>query len=53
MIEGKNSELKNRHGYDVSWSKDIDGMMLQGASTLFVTNLKRIVKLMDEKAEEK
>lgn len=49
MIEGKNSELKNRHGYDVSWSKDIDGMMLQGASTLFVINLKRIVKLMEEK----
>ena len=53
MIEGKNSEIKNRHGYNVSWSKDIEGMMLQGASTLFVTNLKRIVKLIDEKAEEK
>ena len=52
MIEGKNSEIKNKHGYDVSHSNDITGMMLQGATTLFVANLKRIIALMDEKSEE-
>lgn len=49
MIEGKNSEIKNRHGYDVAWSDNIEGMMLQGAVTLFATNIKRIMKLEDEK----
>lgn len=53
MIEGKNSEIKNRHGYDVSWSNNITGMMLQGAVTLFTTNIKRIMKLEDEKKQEK
>ena len=52
MIKGKNSEIKNKHGYDVSHSNDITGMMLQGATTLFLANLKRIIALMDEKSEE-
>ncbi|MQS53644.1 IS1182 family transposase [Companilactobacillus mishanensis] len=48
-IEAKNSELKFRHGYGVAQSGDIQGMMLQGAMTIFCTNLKRIMKIMKEK----
>lgn len=48
-IEGKNSELKNKHGYNQSWSNGISAMTLQGAITLFCVNLKRITKLIDEK----
>lgn len=39
-IEAKNSELKHRHGYDVASSSGLVGMQLQGATTIFVTNLK-------------
>lgn len=45
-IEAKNSELKNRHGFGVSKSDGLFGMNLQGATTLFVVNLKRILTLM-------
>jgi transposase len=45
-IEAKNSEIKNRHGYDMALSPGIHAMEIQGATTLFVVNLKRIVKLM-------
>jgi len=45
-IEAKNSELKNQHGYDVASSKGIFNMELQGAMSIFVVNLKRIVTLM-------
>lgn len=45
-IEAKNSEIKNRHGYDISLSSGIHSMEIQGATTLFVVNLKRIVRLM-------
>ncbi len=48
-IEAKNSELKNEHGYDKSWSASIESMTLQGAITLFCANMKRIMKLIDEK----
>lgn len=44
-IEAKNSELKHRHGYDVASSSGLVGMQLQGATTIFVTNLKRIIAL--------
>jgi endogenous inhibitor of DNA gyrase (YacG/DUF329 family) len=44
-IEAKNSELKNRHGYDVATSSGLLGMELQGAMAITV-NLKRILKLM-------
>lgn len=40
-IEAKNSELKHRHGYDVASSSGLVGMQLQGATTIFVTNLKK------------
>lgn len=49
MIEAKNSELKNRHGYDRATNSGLFGMEMQGATTIFVTNLKRIIKLIDEK----
>lgn len=47
-IEAKNSELKNRHGYDVASSSGLVGMQMQGALTIFAVNLKRIIKLMNE-----
>lgn len=46
-IEAKNSELKHRHGYDVSTSSGLVGMEMQGAMAIFAVNLKRILKLMD------
>src|SRR5699024_9052001 len=45
-IEAKNSELKHRHGYDVSKSSGLIGMEMQGAMAIFTVNLKRIMKLM-------
>lgn len=46
MIEAKNSELKNSHGFDKSHSHGILGMQIQTAMTVFAVNLKRIVKLI-------
>ena len=48
MIEAKNSEIKHRHGYDIASSAGLVGMEIQGATTLFVANMKRIVKLMGD-----
>jgi len=48
-IEAKNSELKHRHGYDVASSSGLIGMEMQGAMALFTVNLKRILKLIEEK----
>jgi hypothetical protein len=48
-IEAKNSELKHRHGYNVAKSSGLLGMELQGAMAIFTVNLKRILKLIDEK----
>ena len=45
-IEAKNSEIKNRHGYDVVSSSGFLGMDIQGGTTLFVANIKRILTLM-------
>lgn len=45
-IEAKNSELKHRHGYDVASSSGLLGMELQGAVTMFVVNMKRIITLL-------
>lgn len=47
-IEAKNSELKNRHGYDVASSSGLVGMRMQGAMAIFAVNLKRIITLMKE-----
>ena len=48
-IEAKNSELKHRHGYDTASSSGLIWMEMQGAMTIFAVNLKRIVKLINEK----
>ena len=47
-IEAKNSELKNIHGYDQCDSAGLANMQLQGAVSIFVVNLKRILKLKGE-----
>ncbi|MBQ5559274.1 MAG: hypothetical protein IIT46_05790 [Lachnospiraceae bacterium] len=47
--EAKNSELKQRHGYGVASSSGLIGVQMQGALTIFAVNLKRIVKLLNEK----
>jgi transposase len=52
MIEAKNAELKNRHGYGISWSSGLSCMQMQGAVTIFAVNLKRIITLMNEEAKK-
>ena len=47
-IETKNSELKNAHAYGHADSHGISGMNLQAATTIFVVNIKRIMKLMEK-----
>ena len=44
-IEAKNAELKNVLRYDKATSYGIDCMRMQGALTVFVANIKRIIKL--------
>jgi len=44
-IEAKNGELKNSYGYDKANGCGKLGMTIQGASTLFIANMKRIIKL--------
>jgi transposase len=51
-IEAKNAELKNRHGYDIAQSKGFFGMDIQGATTVFLVNLKRILTLKVEKENQ-
>lgn len=48
-IEAKNSELKNPHGYETAQSAGLFGMGIQAATTIFAVNLKRIIKLVNEK----
>ena len=48
-IEAKNAELKNNHGYDKATACGKIGMTIQGATTLFLVNMKRIIKLNEEK----
>lgn len=48
-VEAKNSELKNGHGYDTASSTGLFGMEIQGATTIFAVNLKRILTLLNEK----
>lgn len=48
-IEAKNSELKHGHGYDTASSAGLFGMEIQGATTIFAVNLKRILTLLTEK----
>lgn len=48
-IEAKNSELKHGHGYDRASTAGLFGMEIQGATTIFAVNLKRIIRLLKEK----
>lgn len=48
-IEAKNSEFKHGHGYDMASSAGLFGMEIQGATTIFAVNLKRIITLLKEK----
>lgn len=50
IIEAKNGELKNRHGYDKARSAGIQSMNIQGAFVFFAVNLKRIMTLMEKKS---
>ncbi|MFC3210200.1 IS1182 family transposase [Planomicrobium okeanokoites] len=50
-IEAKNGELKNRHGYRVTSGAGLSGMALQGAMAIFTVNLKRILRLLDERRQ--
>ena len=48
-IEAKNAELKNNYNYGNASSCGKIGITIQGATTLFLTNMKRIIKLKEEK----
>ena len=48
-IEAKNAELKSNFGYDTANACGKTGITIQGATTLFLTNMKRIIKLKEEK----
>lgn len=48
-IEAKNAELKNNYNYDNANSCGKLGITIQGATTLFLVNMKRIIKLDQEK----
>ena len=50
-IEAKNSELKNNFGYDTANACGKNGITIQGASTLFLVNMKRIIKLKKERVQ--
>lgn len=44
-IEAKNAELKQCYKYETAQSCGILGMNIQGATTMFIANMKRILKL--------
>lgn len=50
-IEAKNAELKNNYGYDKANACGKLGITIQGATTLFLVNMKRIIKLNEEKSK--
>ena len=50
-IEAKNAELKKQHGYDKANACGKLGVTIQGATTLFLVNMKRIIKLTEEKVK--
>ncbi|NDV64301.1 IS1182 family transposase [Bacteroides sp. 224] len=51
-IEAKNAELKNVYGYDRAISYGLSAMNMQGAMAIFAANLKRILKLKKNQAQE-
>lgn len=48
-IESKNAELKNNYNYGNANACEKLGITIQGAAMLFLTNMKRIIKLTEEK----
>lgn len=50
-IEAKNAELKSNFGYDTANACGKNGITIQGASVLFLVNIKRIIKLKEEKLQ--
>ena len=50
-IEAKNSELKSQFGYDTANACGKNGITIQGASALFLVNIKRIIKLKELKQQ--
>lgn len=48
-IEAKNSDLKNNYGYDRAESYGLQAMTLQGAVTMFACNMRRIMRMIQEK----
>ena len=48
-IEAKNAELKKCYNYGEANACGKIGITIQGATTLFLTNMKRIIKLNEEK----
>ena len=50
-IEAKNSELKSNFGYDTANACGKNGITIQGASALFLVNMKRIIKLIKERVQ--
>ena len=48
-IEAKNAELKNEHGYAYASYAGIHGMTLQAGVSIFVVNLKRVLRLKNGK----
>ena len=48
-IEAKNAELKNNYNYNKANACGKNGITIQGATTLFLVNMKRIIKLNQEK----
>ena len=51
-IEAKNSDLKNNYGYDRAESYGLQAMTLQGAVTMFACNMRRIMRMMQEKDKQ-
>lgn len=51
-IEAKNGELKTNLGYGTANATGKVGITIQGATTLFLANMKRIIKIKEEKSEK-
>ncbi len=52
-IEAKNAELKNEHGYAHASYSGLHGMTLQAGVSIFVVNLKRILRLKNGNIDNK
>ena len=50
-IDAKNSEIKSIFDYNTAKACGKVGITIQGASALFLVNIKRIIKLKEEKMQ--